>query len=287
MPYSLPSNSTAPAQNAIPDADYADAEGLVASVSDRPPLQAKVDELAPLIAANETAEQIAGPAAVRAHPGFSGARSVGDALRTAAQQYASARLAAARNPDMSAQGRAKADAAALAAFEASVQRMTDVLSSATDRLLAAFPAPTFPAPSAAITGETGLIYQSFPFKTASTFATEALTTLRRAVDPATPAAEQFRANQLLYHAYLPLTARRAEAPERHAQAYRGLNADLAALIDKHLETVLQEDRHELAVGAADAFRADFAYLVREVNESGAWDDITYTLAAASFFSAAS
>lgn len=289
MPYRIPdpnalvaTSTTATGPSAPMSTEEADVRALVDAPGELQPLLKELAELRAVVLTAEAAEREAATGAFAAAPEVDTIASAGQALGTAWKQYQEASRATARRPDLSAQGRTEAEAKLQATRDAAVNQIAGtVLSSVGDRLLAKYPAPApYPAPTTEVTNAVQLVYASFPMKTASNFARESLAVFRRAIT-APNMADRVVANQLVYHGYLPLCQRRAEAPEKFAQPFKDFNAGLADTMQVHLDTQFQAGRHRLAVAFVASARESFTFLQNMARQSG-WDDFLMATAAPVF-----
>jgi hypothetical protein len=129
---------------------------------------------------------------------------------------------------------------------------------------------SFPSPSPDLAAEASLVMQRFSLMDAGGFASEVADVVRRANDPNTPIAEQYRLNHLLQIAYKPLVDRRARAPENFARKLAPLAEKLSGSIEKHLDVVLNRPASRAAKELAQRIPREFGSVEAWVTNPGSW-----------------
>lgn len=191
------------------------------------------------------------------------------------------RIAAIRSAgEYSPEGKVAMSAQAKVQLAASVDALTTKAMAHAATFESAFPNPIWPAPTPDIVNECSLVIARFPLSSPAFFLTEAVDVLARAADPATDATARFRLNQQLKHAYLPLTERRAVAPERHARDLAPIAGAVRDLIADHLAAV-QAPRvaSALAKETALRLRTQWATARHTTLSAGKWDDAVMRIGA--------
>jgi hypothetical protein len=94
-------------------------------------------------------------------------------------------------------------------------------------------------------------------------------TLKTAMNAAIPAAERYRANQILETLWLPVMQRRATAPEKFARASQPVAERLAAMIQDHLDIVKGGLRHRIASDHVRRIRQDLRAVRNMTRQNGA------------------
>lgn len=100
---------------------------------------------------------------------------------------------------------------------------------------------------------------------------EAVDTLRRASDPATPPEEQFRLNLELKHGFRPVLDRFVRSPQPWAKSSQGMASEVQFAIDRHLANAQLTERSAQARRLIDAAKQDLAWAIGEVKRTGSWD----------------
>lgn len=242
---------------------------------DPEPLQRLVDALMPPITRAADAEDAAALEVVRSAPEYGPLSDVGRATRELFLALGAATRAAGADRNLTAAGRTDAIAKARATCEAGLQRIAGMLSKQGDALLSRFPAEPMPLLPADLAPVASFVVSAADAMLPGAFLRKAGELLRRATDPAVPAAERFRCNLLLAEAYQPLLERLGQSPPEDWVGFGDVASAfgaLEALIEMHLRTVWQRARSEVAIQSVAQFRADFTYLVTQARELGGWDD---------------
>ena len=208
-------------------------------------------------------------------------RGYGLALASAFDVFTASFNAMSKNPDLSASGRARATDGFTATLNTELTRLAAELSANGDQILAKFPAFDLADPTADAAQLMQLSFVSFPTKTAASFASESIAALRTAV-ASNDGNKVLRAAQMLYHVYLPLNRRRADAPERHARAFSGVSDALADTMQIFLDTYLMTARHQMAIDFVSVAQTRFRALVDLGNQVGT-DRYLFEIASAGFF----
>lgn len=277
MPYRIPNPDDAPpptepsTPGPIIDAGVRE---LVEQGEVLPQLKTTLAELWPTISSSAAEEAEAAETAVMGQAEAGAIRGAGPAFRDAWLEYGTEDARAGQDPNLSARGRQERRARAAEARDQQVERIAEeVLGRGGDALLARFPAPALGQASPDVYAEAQTIFAAYPHLTPGQLAQDVVATLRRALDTTAPMEARFRANVLLRKAYLPLTQRRAERPERYALDFAVFNAELAEAIKLHLDTVTRAERHRVASEFVQAARDQFTFLVNSVAEAGGWDGV--------------
>lgn len=259
------------ASSDLTNAPSSDIAAMVAAhkgVGEVEDLRKELVAIARLIDADAAEESAAEAAALSSSEEVGVLRRLGPSVFGYARDYADSHSAMAMDPNLSADGRAAADARFAAVRTTGLDWLESVRVDYSNRILAKFPAGVFPAPAADLVPEVQLIYVAAGAKTPLTLARESLATLSRAVTTLN-GNEKARASALLYHAFLPLNRRRADAPEKFARAYAGISGALADAMQAYIDEFLQVGRHAAAVDFVTTVDAQFKGIVSGALRGGA------------------
>lgn len=210
-------------------------------------------------------------------------RTVAPALKIVWNKFETSVSATRAKSHLSESGKRDEVAQAEASLDADTAKIQAVVEDHANRLRSKFPEPSWRSPTADEVGEIQILIQSFQHRSRPEFLRSGIDVVRRASDPNVPVTIRARLNQLLVHAYAPLVARTAEAPERHARALAPVAEKLSKAIALHLDTVLGKSAHQAANDRTTRVLSDFNFAISRSKQAGNFDDFLVGIGAASIF----